>query len=82
MVTTRLLHKLGGVYVVHVHAALRSSLPNRDSVKLVVSYRKKLRFRDNLGYAITIHLADGMGNWDGPDSRVEKGWECIGADGS
>jgi len=48
-------------------ASLRSSHPNRDSVKLVVSYRKKLRFRDNLGYAITIHLADGMGCRGGPD---------------
>lgn len=73
MVTTQLLHKLDAVYVIYVHAALRSSLPNRDSVKLVVSYRKKLRFRDNLGYAITIHLADGMGNRGGPEPRAEKG---------
>lgn len=57
---------------VYVHAALRSSFPNRDSVKLVVSYRKKLRFRDNLEYAITIHLADDLGSQAGPDRRVGK----------
>lgn len=57
---------------IYVHAALRSSFPNRDSVKLVVSYRKKLRFRDNLGYAITIYLEDDLGSQTGPDPRVEK----------
>lgn len=50
-------------------------------MKLVVSYRKKLRFRDNLGYAITIHLADGMGSEGGPSNRegVQMYWSGDGS---
>lgn len=50
-------------------------------MKLVVSYRKKLRFRDNLGYAITIHLADGMGSRAGPAGGSSKAENVLGQTG-